>query len=162
MNSKRFLETYKDKNRANTSHVLQYCKQFSAISQNLVAKRKLDSFTQSWWFLQGLPSTIQIEIFYRYELDSDDDQHMDFADLLKKALGLLRAKKKLVDLVCTNKKSDYIENLVEKYETKTQISSAVNYSTLLPESAVQPPVAISRNTMYSNAADPQPVDKKID
>ena len=38
---------------------------------------------------------------------------MDFADLLKKALGLLGAKKKLVDLVCTDKKSNCIEDLVD-------------------------------------------------
>ena len=131
MNSRRFLETYKDKSRADTSDVLQYCRQFSAISQNLVAKGKLDSFTQSRWFLQGLPSTIQTEMFYRYELDPDDDLHMDFANLLKKALGLLGAKKKLVDLVRTDKKSDRIEDLVDKCEKKTRISSAANYSTPL-------------------------------
>ena len=135
MNSRRFLETSKDKSRANNSDVLQYCRQFSAISQNLVAKGKLDSFTQSRWFLQGLPSTIQTEMFYRYELDPDDDLHMDFADLLKKALGLLGAKKKLVDLVRTDKKSDQIEDLVDKCEKKTRISSATNYSAPLPESA---------------------------
>lgn len=162
MNSKRFLETYKDKSRADTSDVLQYCRQFSAISQNLVAKDKLDSFTQSRWFLQGLPSTIQTEMFYRYELDPDDHLHMDFADLLKKALGLLGAKKRLVDLVRTDKRSDQIEDLVDKCEKKTRISSAINYSTPLPDSAFQPPVATSIPIIYSGAADPRPVDKKID
>ena len=162
MNSRRFLETYKDKSRADTSDVLQYCRQFSAISQNLVAKGKLDSFTQSRWFLQGLPSTIQTEMFYRYELDPDDDLHMDFADLLKKALGLLGAKKKLVDLVRTDKKSDRIEDLVDKCEKKTRISSAANYSTPLPESAFQPPVATPIHSAYSSTADPRPVDRKID
>ena len=162
MNSRRFLETYKDKSRADTSDVLQYCRQFSAISQNLVAKGKLDSFTQSRWFLQGLPSAIQTEMFYRYELDPDDDLNMDFADLLKKALGLLGAKKKLVDLVRTDKKSDRIEDLVDKCEKKTRISSATNYITPLPESAFQPPVAAPITTTYSGAVDPRPVDKKID
>ena len=47
---------------------------------------------------------------------------MDFVDLLKKALGLLGAKKKLVDLVRIDKKSDRIENLVEKCKTKTWLS----------------------------------------
>ena len=162
MNSRRFLETSKDKSRANNSDVLQYCRQFSAISQNLVAKGKLDSFTQSRWFLQGLPSTIQTEMFYRYELDPDDDLHMDFADLLKKALGLLGAKKKLVDLVRTDKKSDRIEDLVDKCEKKSQISFATNYSAPLPESAFQPPIATLIPTTYSGAADSQPEDKKID
>ncbi len=46
MNSRRFLEIYKSKSRSDTSDVLQYCRQFSAISQNLVTKGKLYSFTQ--------------------------------------------------------------------------------------------------------------------
>ncbi|MCJ1348653.1 hypothetical protein MMC31_006886, partial [Peltigera leucophlebia] len=162
MNSRRFLETYKDKSRADTSNVFQYCRQFSAISQNLVAKGKLNLFTQSHWFLQGLSSAIQTEMFYRYELDPDDDLNMDFADLLKKALGLLGAKKKLVDLVRTDKKSNRIEDLVDKCEKKTQISSATNYFTPLPESAFQPPVATLITKTYSDAADPRPVDRKID
>lgn len=72
MNSRRFLETYEAKSRADTSDVPQNCKQFSAISQNLVAKGKLDSFTQSRWFfwdynlLYRLKSSI-----YLYELDPD-------------------------------------------------------------------------------------------
>ena len=127
-----------------------------------MAKRKLDSFTHSRWFLQGLPSTIQTKMFYRYELDPDNDLHIDFADLLKKALGLLGAKKKLVDLVWTDKKSKWIEDLVDKYEKKTRISSVTNYSAPLPKFAFQPPVATFIPTTYSGAADSWPVDKKID
>lgn len=87
---------------------------------------------------------------------------MDFADLLKKDLRLLGAKKKLVDLVRTDKRSDRIEDLVDKCEKKTRISSAFSYSTPLPDSAFQPPVATSLPITYSGAADPRPVDKKID
>ncbi len=47
MNSRRFLETYKDKSRSDTAKVLQYCRQYSAISESLVSKGKLDLFTQS-------------------------------------------------------------------------------------------------------------------
>lgn len=53
MNSCRFLETYKDKNQADTSDVLQYCRPFSAISQNLVAKSKLDSLYGLVSFYKG-------------------------------------------------------------------------------------------------------------
>ena len=69
---------------------------------------------------------------------------MNFADLLKKALGLLGAKKKLVDLVWTDKKSDRIENLVDKCEKKTQISSTTKYSAFLSKSGFQPPVATEK------------------
>ena len=87
---------------------------------------------------------------------------MDFADLLKKALGLLRAKKKLVNLVWTDKKSNWIKDLVDKCKKKTQISSAANYPTPLPESIFQPPVATFIPMTYSGVADSRPVDKKID
>lgn len=41
MNLRQFLATYKNKNRASTSNVLQYCRQFLAILQKPVAKKKL-------------------------------------------------------------------------------------------------------------------------
>lgn len=100
-----FLELYKFKSHSKTADVLHYCCQFSTISQNLVAKRKLDTFTQSRWFIQGLPSDLQIEMFCRYSLDLDDDFNMDIKDLLKKVIGLSRAKKKLASMVLVEKKS---------------------------------------------------------
>ena len=69
---------------------------------------------------------------------------------------------KLVDLVRTDKRSDRIEDLVNKYETKIQISFAANYSAPLPESVFQPPVATRISTTHSGTADSRPVDKKID
>lgn len=54
---------------------------------------------QSYWFLQGLLSIIQIKIFYYYKLDLDNYLFINFANLLKKILRVLRNKKKLVDLI---------------------------------------------------------------
>ena len=141
MNSRRFLETYKDKSRSDTADVLQYCRQYSAISESLVSKGKLDSFTQSRWFIQGLASTVQSELFYRYELDPDEDEDMDFKDLLKKALALVGSKKRMIDLIRTDKKNDRITDLVDKYEKKSKITSTLNTTAPLPESAFQPPIA---------------------
>ncbi len=93
------MELYKSKSRSETADVLQYCRQFSTNSRNLVAKGKLDTFTQSRWFIQGLPLDLQMEMFCRYSLDPDDDLNMDFDDLLKKAMELLGAKKKLASMV---------------------------------------------------------------
>lgn len=58
---------------------------------------------------------------------------MDFANLLKKTLRLLKAQKKFVDLICTNKKSKQIEDLVDNCEKNSQISYVTNYFTLLPK-----------------------------
>lgn len=38
-------------------------------------------------------------MFCQSELDPDDDLNIDFDDLLKKAMGLLRAKKKRTSIV---------------------------------------------------------------
>lgn len=101
-------------------------------------------------------------MFYCYKLDPDNNLPMDFVNLLKKALGLLGAKKKLVDLVWTDKKSDQIKDLVDKYEKKTQISSAANYSTFLPKSVFQTPVTTLIPITHCGAANSWPVNKKID
>lgn len=43
-------------------------------------------------------------MFYEYKLDLDDDFNMNFDDLLKKVVRLLKAKKKLVSMVQVKKK----------------------------------------------------------
>lgn len=55
-----------------------------------------------------------MEMICRYSLKQDDDLNMDFEDLLKKAKGLLGAKKKLVSTVQVEKKSKRVEDLIEK------------------------------------------------
>lgn len=72
--------------------------------------------------LQGLPSHLQTKIICRYELDPDDDLTMDF-DLLKKAMGLLGAKKELASLVYVEKEGKGMEDLVGKCYHKTRASS---------------------------------------
>lgn len=107
-------------------------------------------------------SIIQIEIFYYYNLDLDNNLYIDFVDLLKRALRLLSTKKKLIDLVWTDKKSDQIEDLVNKYKRKAQINSVTNYSVLLPVFAFQSLITISILTTYSGTANYQLVKIKID
>ena len=67
-----------------------------------------------------------MEMFCRYELNPDDDLNMDFDDSLKKAIGLLGAKKKLASIVQVEKERQGVENLVEKCNYKTHISSIPN------------------------------------
>ena len=163
MNSRRFLEIYKSKSRSETADVLQYCRQFSAISRNLVAKGKLDTFTQSRWFIQGLPSDLQMEMFCRYSLDPDDDLNMDFEDLLKKAMGLLGAKKKLASMVQVEKESQGVEDLVEKCNQRTRISSTPNHLITPPSVSTYQPLNFPAVTpVQTTSADYRPVDRKID
>ena len=163
MNSRRFLKIYKSKSCSDTADILQYCCQLSALSENLVTKRKLDLLTQSRWFLQGLPSHLQTEMFNRYELDPDNDLNIDFDHLLKKAMALLGAKKKLASLVQVEKRSQEVEDLVEKCDYKTRISSIPNRRFMQsPISIFQPPIRPTHTPVQIGSADYQPVDKKID
>ena len=66
-----------------------------------------------------------MEIFYQYSVDPDDDLNMDFEDLLKKVIGLLEAKKKLASMVQVEKKSQGVEDLIEKCNQRTCISSTL-------------------------------------
>ena len=65
-------------------------------------------------------------------LDSDDDLNMDFDDLLKKAMKLSAAKKKLASMVQIEKKSQEIEDFVEKCNHKTHIN-------FIPNRVITPP-----------------------
>lgn len=44
-----------------------------------------------------------MEMFYWYSLNPDNDLNIDFNDLLKKAMGLLKAKKKLANMIQVEK-----------------------------------------------------------
>ena len=163
MNSTRFLEIFKSKSHSYTACVLQYCRQFSAISQNVFTKNKLDLFTRFRWFLQGLPSHLQTEIVYQYELNPNDDLNMDFDDLVKKAMRLLGAKEKLASLVQVEKKSQEVENQVENCDYKTRISSTPN--SLFMQSPIpifQPLISSTHTLVQTGSANSRPVDKKID
>ena len=51
-------------------------------------------------------------MFCQYSLDPNDDVNIDFEDVLKKAMGLLGAKKKSANMVQVEKESQRVEDLV--------------------------------------------------
>lgn len=53
-------------------------------------------------------------MFCQYLLDLNDNLNMNFVNLLEKIIRLLRAKKKLANIIQFEKKSYKIEDLVEK------------------------------------------------
>ena len=97
MNSREFLEALKKKSRSEDDDLMQYCYMFASISRDLVLRKRLGLYTQCQWFLQGLPERIVMEIFYRYDIDLEDDDSLDFGDLLEKALALVKRSKCLAD-----------------------------------------------------------------
>ena len=63
-----------------------------------------------------------MEIFYRYVIDLEDDDSLDFGDLLEKALVLVKRRKYLADFI-RHKET----NLVNKYtDPQEKVSTAPN------------------------------------
>ena len=120
MNSREFLEALKKKSRSEDDDLMHYCQLFASISRDLVLRQRLDRYTQCQWFLQGLPERILMEIFYRYDIDLDDDG-LDFGDLLEKSLVLVKRRKYLVDFI-RDKETD----LVNKYDFLEKVTTAPN------------------------------------
>lgn len=109
MYSREFLEAIKKKSRSEDDNCVHYCQLFASISRDLVSRR-LDLYTQCQWFLQGLPEKAVMEIFYRHDTDLEDDDGLNFEDLLEKVLVLVKRRNYLADFI-RNKETD----LVNKY-----------------------------------------------
>ena len=151
--SRRFLESYKDKARSDSSDILHYCDQFASISENLVAKNSIDSFIQSRWFLQGLPPSIRAELFYASDLDPDDDLELDFQELLQRTIKMIKLKKKLGGMVRSDEKNSQVSDLVDRCDQEALISSPPNAFAPLPASTFRPPVAASGANSVTKSED---------
>lgn len=85
-------------------------------------------------------------MFCRYELDPDDDLNIDSDDLFKKAMRLFGAKKKPANLVQVEKKSPGVEDVVEKCDYQTHISST--QSCLVTSPSLQSSLASQRPPLF--------------
>lgn len=85
-----YLETSKHKPSSNNSEVLQFCQQLWEIFKKSIENGKLD-FAQARWFLQGLPPSIQSELFNRHDVDLDGETTLEFEDILRKACSFIES-----------------------------------------------------------------------
>lgn len=159
VSSRTYLEAFKDKPRTENSEVLQFCRQFSEISMDLVGKGKLDTYTQVRWFFQGLPSPIQSELFNRYSLDLDGEKALDFEDILKKAYAFIESRRQMVELAPTDIKNDRMSDLVDKSAKRAGLEQPFSGPSTLSDSVFQAPV-IPPVPLISAA--PSQTDKRID
>ena len=139
MNSREFLEALKKKSRSDKDDILYYCRLFASISKGLVLRRRLDPYTQCQWFLQGLPETILTELFYRYDIDLEDEDDIDFDDLLEKALVLIRCKKWLADFI-EEKESTWMFRNPQKDQPTTHVNHRFMPPVVLPPTLTTPDI----------------------
>ena len=159
ISSRTYLEVFKSKPRTENAEVLQFCRDYSEISKELLEKGKLDKYTQLRWFLQGLPSSIQSKLINHYDIDLDGDALPDFAEILKKAYSLIETRKRMAELGTTDIKNDRISDLVDWHAKNDQLEHPFSGPSKLSNSAFQVPV-VSAPPLISTSFSQN--EKKID
>lgn len=140
ISSRIYSEVFKRKPRIENAELLQFCRDYSEISKELLEKGKLDKYTQLRWFLQGFPSSIQSKLINHYNIDLDGDALPDFAKILKKAYGLNQTRKRMAELGTTDIKNDRISDLVDWHAKNDQLEHPFSGSSKLSNSTFQVPV----------------------
>lgn len=139
--------------------MLQFYRDYAEISKELMEKGKLDKYTQLRWFLQGLPSSIQSNLFNHYNIDLEGDAISNFEGILQKAYRLIETRKKMAELGTTDVKNDGMSDLVDRSAKKTQLGHPFSGPSTLSDSVFQVPII---STAPLVASIPSQNDKKID
>ena len=159
VSSRAYLEAFKDKPRTDNSEVLQFCRDYAEISKELIEKGKLDKYTQLRWFLQGLPLSIQSNLFNHYNIDLEGDAIPNFESILQKAYSLIETRKKMAELGTTDVKNDRMSDLVDRSAKKTQLghpfSGPSTFLDLIFQISIIPTARLVASTPSQN-------NKKID
>lgn len=96
LNSREFLEALKKKSLSEDDDILHYCLLFASIPGGIVLRKGLDLSVIS----KRLPERVRVEVFYRHDIDlEDDDDGIDFEDLLQETLALIGCRKWLADFI---------------------------------------------------------------
>lgn len=76
-------------------------------------------------------------------MDPNDNLELDFQELLKMTINIVKLRKKLSSIIKFNKKNSQVSNLVDRCDKDALISSTPNPFTPLPNSIFKPPVTNS-------------------
>ena len=158
ISSRDYLEAFKDKPRTENTEVLQFHRDYSEISNELLGKEKLDKYTQLRWFLQGLSFSIQSKLISQYNLDRDGDTLPDLGEILKKAYSLIETRKKMAELGTTDTRNDQISDLVDRHAKNDQLDNLFSGPCKLLDSVFQVPI-VSTTPLISATSSQN--DKKI-
>ena len=148
-----FLESYKDKICSDSLDILYYRYQFASISENLVAKSLIDTFIQLRWFIQSLSFLLWIGLFYTSNLDFENNSELDFQELLKKTIRIVKLIKKLYGMIKSNERNSQISNLIDRYDEEAMINNSPNYFTSFSNPTLKPPVITLTNNFIAKSQD---------
>ncbi len=77
-----------------------------------------------------------MEIFYRYNIDLEDDDDLDFGDLLEKVLVLVKRRKFLADFI-QDKETDLVHKYTEPQKVPTTPNIVESSSNPSPPTRIQ-------------------------
>lgn len=86
-------------------------------------------------------------------MDPDNDLKLDFQELLKKIVKIVKLKKKLSVMVKSDENNSQVSNLVDKYDKEAFISSPPNLSTPLLTSTFKPLIAVPSSNFVAKSED---------
>ena len=83
MQTRAFLEAYKNQKRGETHDLRGLCRYFTLVSNALVKRGELDEYTQSMYFLESLPEKVRSRTLRATKVDPKKPATMKYKELLK-------------------------------------------------------------------------------
>ncbi len=88
-----------------------------------------------------------------FQMEEKDDLELDFQELLKKTVKIVKLRKKLGGMVKSDKKNNQVSNLVDRCDEEALISSPPNPSAPLPASTFKPSIAVPSSNLVTRSED---------
>jgi len=116
-----FLEALRDKGCTAGTTVRIYCRQFDHISTTLVDKGLLNTYSQSVWFLKGLPAAVREKVVRKHGINLDKPETLQFRALLRSVQSQYTAERTNELLAERTGMKETWSEIVDQIQTKTPV-----------------------------------------
>jgi hypothetical protein len=117
LHSLNYLEIFKNKMRTFLNEILQYCRQYTIISEKLIKTKKLQKTLRNVWFFQKLREKFSEKLAIRCSLNENDENKMRFENLIKQTLQLIKFRNAIIKTWKTSYKTKRMITLMKKIKS---------------------------------------------
>ncbi|KAI4193340.1 MAG: hypothetical protein LQ350_008367 [Teloschistes chrysophthalmus] len=110
-----FLETLKNIKRDDASDTRGYCRLYKTVSETLIKRKKLDEFTQTGWFLEGLPEKMKERLIRKLDIDPEESETMKWAAVSEAAEKSLASQEAVSRFSTPTGQDKTLRDLAAKY-----------------------------------------------
>ncbi len=103
--------------RTSLKEILQYCRQYTIISEKLIKTKKLQRILRSAWFFQRLSKRFSEKLVIRCSLNENDENKMRFENLIKQILQLIKSRNVIIKTRKTSYKMKRTATLMKKMKS---------------------------------------------